>query len=71
MRGQDGRVEEPWTHLLSWAYQHHNCEKPSVKKGLEATKKIFYIQRHKKETTTIIANLPKESRRHNWLSTTF
>lgn len=59
-----------WKNLeLTSSHEHTNittnCEQPSIKKNWNLPKKILYIHRHKKETTTKIADLSKESRRYN------
>lgn len=46
-----------WKNLeLTSSHEHTsittNCEQPSIKKNWNLPKKILYIHRHKKETTT-------------------
>ena len=40
-----------WAHLLSRAHPNHNCWTTIEKKDCNLPKKIFYIQRHKEEST--------------------
>ena len=52
--GQDGRVEGPWVHLFSWAQKNHNCWRSIDERDWNLQKKIFYLQRHKRNPTKTV-----------------